>query len=641
MDHNNQHHQQHQHRNYNQQTQINNNYNNNDNNNHNNHQNQFQNGRMPPIFVMTRNPMTIHRDNMMNSQMVPQLNLNQNLNQMENILKQQQQQQQQKNKQQQHNNDKAPDNKEIPLRSDVKELKNKVNEIINQRLNRDTLPSNNDKLKKLNKDLLDLYTKKYLKHPDDINTIAAKEELEIENKGDNNSNNDNKKMNNNDILIPSNKTLNEIIILGQVLYLLALYKLEINEIEISHKYTIRALMYWRCANQHAKRMGCITNPKHSTNKSLLNEIFRINKTIGSQTPHHKFSDGTNLDIDDLGFFWPQLVECYILAGTVFFKHFEYDVSDLMYRTSLELCHCMQGRFHFSCIQSLEQLMTQSIIRHDIISSIVYTEEILNILQKINNNKNNAELINYNRYKHLHTKMVYSCLLRLTISNHKLVKAGIEIKKECIKDCELYFGKSSNTMFNVYIYFIKHCIQFSCSLNAKKHGVINDNDGDDGILQEADIMLDYLSNQFCLNRKDKKLKFYEEYHLCRVFEEYLFILLERAILFYGINGKSRKLYTNTYYNKLAQKRYRDNASHGWWKPNIVYIKRIKWLYNLHIRHVNSLNNNPQSTQFNRGMKMNRYNVECLYVDAFNAYQDDKAAALLQQDMLNRHRPRSKA
>ena len=583
---------------------------NNKNNNSINHHSHFQNGTIPQsIFESNRfgdninNNIHDNNSQSMNSRIVPQLNINQN-NQLENIMKQQQEQQKKNGnntKSKQEYNDEY-----IPLREDVKLLKIKVNEIISERRNKEILPINNIKLKELNESLLKLYSLKYLKHPDDINTSAAREQLLSEGKKPS-------EINNNDILIPSSKQLGEITILGQVLYLLALYELEIGFIEISHKYTIRALMYWRCANQHAKRIGCTTKPKYSANKSLLNQMFGENKTISSS--FCKFANETNLDIDDLGFFWPQLVQCYILAGNVFLKHFEYDVSDLMFRTSLELCHCMEGRLHFSCIDSLEHLMTQMIIKHDIISSIVYAEEILNIL------KNN---IIYNRYKYLNTKMIYCCLLRLMINDNKLIKIGLKLKEECIKDCETYFGKDSNTMFNLYIYFIKHCIQFSASLNTKKHGLINDNDIDDENLKEADIMLDYLSNKLYLNRKDKKLKFYEEYHLCRLFEEYLFILIERAILFYG---QTRKVHSNQYHN-----------SHGGgsWKPNIIYIKRIKWLYSLHIKHVDNLNNNPESSQFQRQMKMNRHNVEALYVDAYNAYQDRKTAQELKQSMAKRYK-----
>eukprot|EP01084_Bolivina_argentea_P003856 7293_1 len=216
----------------------------------------------------------------------------------------------------------------------------------------------------------------------------------------------------------TSKSLNEITILGQTLYLLSIYELECENIEISHEYIIRALMYWRCANKCALRMGTTIKPKYKTNKSLLNEIFcnvkypKINKT--------------NLDINDLGFFWPQLVQCYIGAGNIFLKHFEYDVSNLMYRTSLELCHCMEGRYHFSCIDSLEYLMTLCIIKHDIEISIIYCREILSILSYPNN------ILIKNEYKYINTKALYSCLLRLS-NNKNNIAAGYKLKEECIAE----------------------------------------------------------------------------------------------------------------------------------------------------------------------------------------------------------------
>ena len=202
--------------------------------------------------------------------------------------------------------------------------------------------------------------------------------------------------------------------------------------------------------------------KYPPNTSSLNEIFESNKTI--QHKRVKFRNSkSNLDIDDFGFFWPQLVECYILAGNVFLRHFEFDSSGLMFRTALELCHCIEVRTHLSCVDPLEYLMTQMIIKQDIVSAIVYAEKMLMIFKhakEANNNNNNNTYENgeiYNEFKHLNTKMIYSCLLRLMYKDKKLVKTGKKLK-ECFEDCETLFGKDSNTMFNVYIYFIKHCIQ---------------------------------------------------------------------------------------------------------------------------------------------------------------------------------------
>ena len=202
---------------------------NNKNNNSINHHSHFQNGTIPQsIFESNRfgdninNNIHDNNSQSMNSRIVPQLNINQN-NQLENIMKQQQEQQKKNGnntKNKQEYNDEY-----IPLREDVKLLKIKVNEIISERRNKEILPINNIKLKELNESLLKLYSLKYLKHPDDINTSAAREQLLSEGKKPS-------EINNNDILIPSSKQLGEITILGQVLYLLALYELEIGFIEI-------------------------------------------------------------------------------------------------------------------------------------------------------------------------------------------------------------------------------------------------------------------------------------------------------------------------------------------------------------------------------------------------------------------------
>eukprot|EP01083_Nonionella_stella_P012932 36515_1 len=459
----------------------------------------------------------------------------------------------------------AVENKQM-LRQDVERLKNTIRRIVETRYN---LRENQHAAYDAScETLYTIYTQQYLKHDDEKGTKAAHEQLKQENihcavpKASS--------MSDGDILIKSNKSLAEITILGQTLYLLAMYQLEKREVAIAHKYIIRALMYWRCGNQCVKRMGATVHPKSDSNKSLLNEIFATKRVTNKS-----FAACTNLDCDDLGYFWPQLVQCYIMAGNVFLKHFEYDVSDLMYRTALELCHCMEGRSHFACLDPLEYLMTQMIVTHDIASAIVYCEEIIRILS--------TQSLVRNAYKLINTRALYSCLLRL--SSHKDDQEyGYKLKAQCIKECMDKFGAASDHMFSLYLYFIKHCIQHGAEYMDVPTNFL-----------EADQMIQFLSQQ-------RRLNVNEEYHLCQVFEEYLFVISEQAITKYGINA-----------TKKYCAPHQEQSKHH-------HIDRLNRLHQLHMKHIDLLNSNPLSKQYNRNCLIDKRKIQSIYADTFEAYQD---------------------
>ena len=547
-------------------------------------QNNNNNSQIPSINNAFGNNNNNNNLNTMHRQILPQIHYDPE-NQLQNILKFRN-----KNNNQQQNDDtkvNENDNEMLKdkLRDDVILMKNKIKQIINERINPQPgdRNNNNNNHKKLNEELMELYTEKYLKHPEEVKNNNNNK---IKTSDDNKSN---------DILIPPSKSLGEIIILGQTLYLLSSYILESGNIQISHKYILRALMYWRCANQCAKRMGAIVEPKYDTNTSLLNNIFRMRCNNNNFT---KFPKKTNLDIDDLGFFWPQLTQCYVLAGNVFLKHFEYDVSDLMYRTALELCHCMEGRNHLSCIDPLELLMAQSIIKHEISTATVYLQEIIQIFEK----NQSVNQIGYNKHKHLNANMVLSCLFRLNINNKRSMKDGLQLKLQCIQDCNKIFGQQSNELFNLYIYFIKHCLQSISSLKKNDINLIIN------YYKEADDMLSFLTNRF-----PRKLKYYEEYYLCKTYQEYIYILMEQSVL------KASKISINN------NNQYPSNQSQ---------VERIKFLYQSHMKHVDNLYTNPLSAQFNRNMKIARYQSGMIFVDAITAYKDPQCAEFVKQQLIKR-------
>ena len=335
---------------------------------------------------------------------------------------------------------------------------------------------------------------------------------------------------------PNNKSLSTLIALAQTLYILANYFLEQSQIKTAHKFIILSLLHWRCANVSVKKMGIRT-------KSFV-------------IPSH-----SNLDEDDFGYFWPQIVSVYILCGDIFAKNSDFGHSDLMYRTALDLCHCVEGKNHFCCLNALEHLMNSMIAQQQIDAGIVCIEQII----KIQSLEQNAVILNEDKV--IETKALYACLLQLSKKENKMKKGG-HLKTEVLNECIAKFGAASTQFLSIFVYFIKHSI----------HSLL---------FEETDKMIVYLSNTFCSQRP---LKYFEEYAICQLFEEYLSVICGLS----AMNSKDMR-------------------------------QRLNFLYLLHMKHIDNLNKNPLTKQH----KINKAKVQKIYAHSFEKYGDVETASLLRQ------------
>ena len=143
--------------------------------------------------------------------------------------------------------------------------------------------------------------------------------------------------------------------------------------------------------------------------------------------------------------------------------------------------------------------------------------------------------------------------------------------------------------------------------------------------EAEQMITYLSTEFAQKRD---LKYFETYHLCLLFEEYLFVISEQAILRYGIRASRAN------HRKRRKTASRSISSIG---TEHHHIKRLERLYPLHMKHIDRLNRNPLARHrssahiYKQSFKsvIDRNKIIATYADAFESYQAVNRAHSLRQ------------
>lgn len=220
--------------------------------------------------------------------------------------------------------------------------------------------------------------------------------------------------------------VNDRLRLAQSYFLLGSMYRERNERNDAYNYVEKALSTFRDCNTQAATFGYTVELPDTTNGN---------------------AQDYNVSSDDIGHFWPQIFEVYILGGHVLLANSQYTDAKTMYELARDLARYIDGAYKVTVSEALENLAIVSMYMNDVDGSIEYTKQIIEVLSKQN----------VRQIKILNAKAYYACCL--TLSNNVLHKQeGMKVYKEVLQSAEQSFGLEDPSTLGFYCYFGLHWVQ---------------------------------------------------------------------------------------------------------------------------------------------------------------------------------------
>jgi len=253
--------------------------------------------------------------------------------------------------------------------------------------------------------------------------------------------------------------------IGQSYFMLAeWYFYDKRDHEISYEYVEKALQTFRDCNFLALQQG-----GHSVT------------TIDQEPPSNDIRiNRANINLDDVGHFWYQIFQIYLLGGSVLLDNKQYYDAKCCFVFAWELAKYIIGSTRMDLMVALEKLSHVAMIEGNLNECEGYLNEIMQWLQieeveqerkQVNVTGNDGEdekekdKAEENQIKLLNVKAYYSCILSLyCYQNHYNQDLAFQMNKamtfyhEVLKECREKFGEAHKVTVAVHLYFGLHFVK---------------------------------------------------------------------------------------------------------------------------------------------------------------------------------------
>ena len=275
----------------------------------------------------------------------------------------------------------------------------------------------------------------------------------------------------------SRLSVNDRLRLAQSYFLLGSMYREKNSRNFAYSYVERALSTFRDCNGLALAAGYNIETNDDQSK-LLRPSGGGN---GNNTPNGN-GNGNNgflgVSPEDVGHFWPQIVEVYILGGHILLANAQYCDAKDMYQLAHNLAISIKTKAtktQITVSEALENLAVVSMYENKVDESIVYTKRILEILKVHNENIENLKNEGKNTddlpeiiplIKILNARAYYACCLTLS-DKLKQKEEGHNEYNNVVNDAAKSFGTFDARTIGFYCYFGLHFVQIKDFQRAHK------------------------------------------------------------------------------------------------------------------------------------------------------------------------------